>query len=312
MAKGSCYVFLGPELGEKQDAINEIRKKLKSPEETSFYAGETPVPEILAFVQNASLFAESRLIFIKNADAITKKDETEAVAAYLKRPQDDTTLVLISDATNISKTIENQTTPGNKKVFYELFENRKSDWIAAFFKRQGRSITPDGIEMLLELVENNTDTLRQECTRLILFFDKDTRITGEEVEKVLSHTRQESAFSLFSRIAAGDLSRSLESLHSLLSAKESPQAILAGLAWCFRKLRDYSAALESGDSTESALNKAGIRVPKSRKDYEAAGKRYNADTCLSTTAEYDVLLRSSGSALESVLMDRYLCRIIVK
>jgi hypothetical protein len=40
--------------------------------------------------------------------------------------------------------------------------------------------------------------------------------------------------------------------------------------------------------------------------------RYNAaaaDACLALTAEYDILLRSSGAAMEAVLLDVYLLKI---
>ena len=70
----SCaYIFLGPELGKKQDAIDAIRKKLPGAEETVFYAGETPLGDIAATIENHSLFAEARIFLVKNAEQIKKK-----------------------------------------------------------------------------------------------------------------------------------------------------------------------------------------------------------------------------------------------
>ena len=137
-------------------------------------------------------------------------------------------------------------------------------------------------------------------------------VTAPEVEKWLSHSREESAFTLFSRIASGDISRAVESLRTLLAAKESAQSILAGLAWCFRKLRDYLNLLETGEVNNFELKKIGLSSPKAKDDYAAAARRYTAaaaDTCLALTAEYDILIRSSGSPLEAVLMDSYLLKI---
>jgi hypothetical protein len=34
-----------------------------------------------------------------------------------------------------------------------------------------------------------------------------------------------------------------------------------------------------------------------------------AEDCLALTAEYDILVRSSGTGLETILMDLYLCKI---
>ncbi|MDR2160482.1 MAG: DNA polymerase III subunit delta [Treponema sp.] len=311
-ALGTCYLFLGPETGEKEDAVGEIRERLGgagSFEETSFYAGEIPVSRICSILLNGSLFADSRLFLIKNAELVTKKDETALLASYIASPEPSTTLILISGETGISKVIEEKIDRKNRRVFWELFENRKTEWVESFFRRGGCRIDAGGVEAILELVENNTEALRRECSKLMLFLGKERTINGADVEKWLSHTREESAFTLFSRIAAGDLSKGIESLHALLAARETPQAILAGLAWCFRRLRDYLALSAAG---ETDMRKIGLTNPKARSDYTLAAGRYDTDAaedCLSLTAEYDVLVRSSGAGLEQILMDLYLCKI---
>ena len=317
-ARYGAYLFLGPELGKKQDAIDEIRKGCTGAEETVFYAGETPAGRIASAIQNHSLFAESRLFLIKSAEQIKKKDETDLIAACIKDLDADTALILISDETKLAAGLDNAVPKENRRIFYELFESEKSEWVRSFFRREGFSIDSGGVDTILEMVENNTEALRRECSRLMLFLHKPVvpgglpPVRAADVEQWLSHSRQESAFTLFSRIAAGDLSIALESLHTLLAARESAQSILAGLAWCFRKLRDYLALLETGEVNSFELKKIGLSAPKARDDYAAAARRYSAagaDTCLALTAEYDILLRSSGAALEPVLMDRYLLKI---
>ncbi|MDR2792323.1 MAG: DNA polymerase III subunit delta [Treponema sp.] len=313
------FLFLGPELGEKQDAVNDIRAKLKGAgapaEETSFYAGETAMQDIVSVLRNGSLFSDTRLIFIRNAENIKKKEEIDALTAYIVDPADNTTLILLSNENGVVKPIEHAISPNGKRIFWELFENRKHEWLVHFFRKEGFSITEEGIEAVLELVENNTDSLRRECFRLCRFIDssgKEKTITAEDAEKWLSHTREESAFTLFSRIAQGDLAKSLESLHSLLLAKETPSAILAGLTWCFQKLHDYLFLKEERSVDDTELRKIGLASPKARKDYEYAACRYDtwsADTCLSLTAEYNVRLRSAGQGLENLLMDRYVYKV---
>jgi DNA polymerase-3 subunit delta len=320
MAKGRCYLYLGPEIGEKQDAIGELRKQLKSAgkagtelalEESSFYAGETPVTDMVSVLRNGSLFADARLFLIKNADILKKKDEVELLASYMEAPQDDTVLVLMADTPGLDKHLETAADPKNKRIFWELFENRKTEWISTFFRREGYQITPEGIGAILELVENNTDALRRECSRLMLFLGKDTPADAAAVEKWLSHTREESAFTLFSRIAEGDLTRSIEILHTLLAAREAPQAIIAGLTWCYRKFRDYLSLTESGVPNDFELKKIGITTAKARKDYAAAARRgASADECLALAAEFDLLLRSAGAATEDVLMDLLVVKLI--
>jgi DNA polymerase-3 subunit delta len=312
MAKGSSHLFLGPEIGEKLEAIQELRKKLGgNPEEYSFYFGETPLNQILSVLLNGSLFADQRLIQIKNAEGIKKKEDIDAFAAYLEAPRDNTVLILVSDQTSVDKRLEKILGPQGKRVFWELFENQKTRWLENFFSREGCSISSDAVEAVLALVENNTDALRRECSRLILFLGKGA-IGLADIEKWLPHSREESAFTLFSRIARGDLEKSLGICRSLLAAREAPQAILAGLSWCFHKLRDYERLLKSGETSDFELKKIGLGSSKVREDYIQASRRYSltaVDRAIAVLASYDIMLRRGGRALEGLLMDLFLLEL---
>ena len=328
-----AWLFLGPEIGEKESAIKEIRKNLSSfgdvlsgeeklspgerfssggLEETVYYTGETTVSTMISHMRNGSLFAEKRLFIVKCAEGIKKKEDIDQLTSFIESPPDDTYLIMISEETSISKGIEKLVSPANKRIFWELSDSRKYEWVENFFRKEGFRIREDGIETILELVENNTAALKQECSRLTLFLERNSEISGEAAEKWLSHTRQESAFTLFSRIASGDLSRSLESMNVLLAAKEALPAIFAGLASCFRKLMNYLALKEEGVTDEAEFRKIGVSSPGAKRDYAAAGRRYNsasAETCLALTAEYDLLTRASGTFPEQILMNKYLYKI---
>jgi DNA polymerase-3 subunit delta len=313
----SCFLFLGPELGDKQDAIKELRLKLTQgtvfPEETTFYAGETPISKISSVLLNSSLFAEKRLFFIKNAELIKEKSEIEFFASYIASGQKDTAVVLISDNNSLVKALEDKVPRENKRVFYEYFENKKIEWLRSYFRREMCTVTDDAIGTILEMVENNTEALKRECSRLIFFLKNKKEINSADVEEWLSHSREESAFTLFSRIASGDLSRSLESLHSLLAVREKPRVLFAGLAWCFRKLRDYISLMDSGETSDFEFKKIGLGSPKIRRDYEQAFRRYDAagtDRCLALIARYDVLTLAGGDALECILMELFIYHLI--
>ncbi|MCL2043800.1 MAG: DNA polymerase III subunit delta [Treponema sp.] len=316
-----AYIFLGPEIGKKQDAIEDIRKKISkgksagdadSIEETVFYAGETEAITIANTVQNHSLFAQLRLFIVKNADQIKKKDAITIIASCMEELDPDTVLILTSDEFKLAAGLDNCCPKENRKVFYELFENEKNEWVRSFFRREGRSIDTGGVEAILEMVENNTEALRRECSRLLPFLPKDRSVTTEDIEKWLSINREISPFTLFSRIASGDVSKAIETLHTLLAAKERATGILLILASCFKKLREFLTLSKSGESNSFELKKIGI-FAFNKGDYTAAARRYNAqavDICLAITAEYDLLTRASGTALEEVLLDMYVLKIL--
>jgi DNA polymerase-3 subunit delta len=321
MAKGKSFLFLGPELGEKQDAVEIMRGELTKkygapPEETSFYAGDTHAANITSFLLNGSLFSESRLVFVKNAELLKKKDETASLASYLKNPTDDTTLILVSDATGIDRALEGTLPKDAKCVFWELYESKKPEWVRSYFRREGFSVDDDAVNTILELVENNTDALRRECSHLALFAGNEDgtkgAISADKIEKWLSHTRSESAFTLFSALAAGNLSKSIEIMNTLLATEDTPIGIIAGLSWCFKRFRDYCELAARGAASDIELKKIGITTAKGRRDYADAERTFGlaaADRCIALCAEYDLAARSGGAAMGSILSNLYLYKL---
>lgn len=318
MAKGEVYIFTGPEIGERQEALNELRARIikntgMPPEEQSFYVGETSIADILSIIRNGSLFSENRLFILKNCENLKKKEEVESLVKYCEHPHEDTYLVLLSDEISIDRNIENVVPRDHRRVFWELFENRKQEWVQAFFRREGFSIEPAAVETILELVENNTDALKQECSRLCLVLDKNHPITAEQVESYLTHNKEESPFTLFAHLARGNLVKSLETLHTLLNSKESVQALLAGLLWCFRKLENYLILEHQGLLSEMELKKIGLGSRKAQEDYRQASKTFSLSRVhhiISLLAKTDVEIRMAGSPMEGLLMELLLYSIL--
>lgn len=322
MSKGSGYCFLGPELGEKKDAIDAIRTRLKkecggAPEETSFYIGENDVQEAVSLALNGSLFAACRMIFIKNAELI-KKEDVAALAQVIESPHDGTVIFLISDQTNIDKALEACFKGEYKKIFWELFEEKKTQYVERFFREAGCGIEKDAVSVLLEYVENNTDALRQECSKIALFVKTEggTRADAETIERLLAHSKQETVFSLFSAVMRADFTKSISVCRALLAAQTAPQAIFGFLTTAFCIFGDYCELAARGLDNDSELIKIGVKK-LAKKDYSSARRVYGdtaSEKMLSLTAEYDIATRAN-SHLQELLMDMFLykiCRLAVR
>ncbi|MDR1095964.1 MAG: DNA polymerase III subunit delta [Spirochaetaceae bacterium] len=316
MKKGICYLFTGPEIGEKADETERVRAVLREKygaalEETTFYALETPVGEMTGIMLNGSLFSSARLFIIKNAEAVKKKEDVKMLVSVLENLDESTTVILLSDENGVDRTVE-KTVGANKKIFWEMFESRKKEWLQSFFRREGYAVTPDAVDTILEMVENNTGALRNQCRNLFLFCDKSKPVTAADIERLLSRTRTESTFTLFSAIASGNTEQSLEILHTLLDAKESAVSIFAGLVWCWHKLRDYQLLLAASNATDFELKKIGLSSSKVRADYVNAARIYSLDDanrCIALAAETDIQIRASGTALERLLLEWYVYKV---
>jgi DNA polymerase-3 subunit delta len=312
------YLFMGPEQGEKDDAIARIRDSLRAKykaglEETLFYAGENGALEIAGAVANGALFSDARFFLIKEA-SLFKKADVPALASAFATLDANTTVILVSDETKVEKDLDALALPQNKKVFWELFDSDKVAWVNQFWRKNGYKITGDAVDVLLDMVENNTEALRQQCGRLMLFLKKDKPVDTEDVAAWLSHTREESPFTLFSAIAAADREKAFHITRVLLGAKQAPVAIFAGLTYCYKRLRDYATVASRAHASDLDFVKIGFKSRLMRRDYDALWKNFHGSSLLASrllalTAAFDMEIRTADSSFQEILMDMYIYKI---
>lgn len=321
------YLFTGPEFGERNDAIenlkNSVSKKFGSVDNYLFYASETPVNEFMSVLQNESLFSEATFITVKNAETIKKKDEIEIILNWIKNVKsENAVLVLVSDEISIDSKIEKAVPSSNQKKFWEMYEDKKLPWLQNYFSKNGYTLTEDAGNLILSLIENNTQSLKAECSKFFICFPKGTKITEETVDKILTHTREENAFSLFDAMSNSQktsqerFQNSLEILQKIrLSKENSSVMIIAGLSSCFRKLSLWHKLRLEGKNDDFNLKINGFSSAKIKKQYLSASKNWTSgetSAILSILAETDMNIRSGGTLLENTLLEKALYEIIIK
>ena len=321
------YLFTGPEFGERNDAIenlkNSVSKKFGSVDQYLFYASETPVNEFMSVLQNESLFSEATFITVKNAETIKKKDEIEIILNWIKNVKsENAVLVLVSDEISVDSKIEKAVPSSNQKKFWEMYEDKKLPWLQNYFSKNGYTLTEDAGNLILSLIENNTQSLKAECSKFFICFPKGTKITEETVDKILTHTREENAFSLFDAMSNSQktsqerFQNSLEILQKIrLSKENSSVMIIAGLSSCFRKLSLWHKLRLEGKNDDFNLKINGFSSAKIKKQYLSASKNWTSgetSAILSILAETDMNIRSGGTLLENTLLEKALYEIIIK
>ena len=321
------FLFTGPEAGERNETlkttINSLKKKFGDTEEYHFYASETPVQEFMTVLQNESLFAGSTCVVVKNAEVIKKKEDIEMISSWISSCTSETSvLILTSDSISVDTKLEKLIPPSNKKVFWEMFEDRKVPWIVSFFRKNGYNITDDAAELILEMIENNTEALRNECSRFFLCFEKNHLITEEDVDQILAHNREESPFTLFNSIAdytkpsTVRLEQALSILQKIRNSKESNGIqFIAGLTWCFRKLKLWLEINPTGSLNDFELKKNGFSSKKMQTQYKNASRIWDikqTNKILSLLAQTDIQIRQTGSISEDNLLELMIYSIIIK
>ena len=317
----SVYLFLGPEEGEKRKKINSIENSIsksigEKPEKHIFYPFEKKVSEIVSLMKNGSLFSAHKFIIINNAEEIKKKADVELIIDICKKPVKGNTLILRSNANSIDKKIEKVIPSNNKIIFWEMFENQKKSWISSYFNKFEQKINPDAIDHLLEMVENNTSELKIACEKISFFFDKGKIITEDEIETYLYHSREESVFSLFDKMAQKDLEGALEINKKLsLSSDNTPISIISGLLWQFKKLLNLKTMLSKRLSIQEAMLKQGIRGKKNQKNYQTALGNYTLhelQKIIVILSDHDFMLRNSKSDMQKIIIEILIYKCLVK
>ena len=130
----NAYIFYGPELGKKKDAVDAVKEKFPGAEEFTFYTGESNIGIVADTLLNISLFADARIVNVKNAELLKKKDEIELLVSCVKKMEKKTALFLFSDEIKIAANIEDSflqagVPKANCRIFYEMFEREKSEWL---------------------------------------------------------------------------------------------------------------------------------------------------------------------------------------
>ena len=314
------YLFLGPEIGQKADEILKIQDTFQKQagedsEIHKFYPYDTSMGQVISLMKNGALFSSYKFVTFMNVEEL-KKDEIAELISYIKSPGTECTLFLVSDKTSVDKKITTAIPGKAVRIFWELFENQKKSWISNFFRKEKIEITDDAIEMILEMVENNTNDMRNACSKLSIFFGENSRIEEEDIEHFIYHSKEENVFTLFKKIATGDFSSSVEILHKIaLSGEGSPVQLISGLQWQFRKLLTLSQLFSKRYNREEALSKAQIRGKRNQQTYLNGLNSYSTrelQNIIVLIAKYDILARELNKDNHLILMELFIYYCVTK
>lgn len=323
------YLFTGPEFGKRNDAVDAVKKafikKVGEIDEHSFYLCETPFSQVMTILQSGTLFSNGVFVVCKNAELLKKKDELQMISEWLESAEGSAILVLVSDEISVDSKLEKivPNTKQNRQKFWEMFESDKLPWVINFFTKNGYLITKDAAQLILDLVENNTETLKQECSRFFVCFEKDHEITEADVDSILTHTREENVFSLFNQMCNTSVSdekrfeNSLAILQKIkLSNDSSSTKLLIGLASCFRKLEKWHILHNENPYIDDfELKKNGFSGSIMQKQYRNAAKIWSvgqAAAILANISAVDMEIRSGGTLIENTLLNTLIYQIVLK
>jgi DNA polymerase-3 subunit delta len=319
MNDSSLLLLLGPELGEKEDFLHALRRRIDKAaggalEVGKYFAFETPLEQVIGSLQNGKLFASHSLAIVRNAESIKGKDSVAALKAFAAKPPDGATLVLVSDAYKVDRGVAGVVPKAATRVFWELFEDKKRSWVAGYFQKAGVTVGEEGIDLILEMVPNDTLSLRTECANLCFHYEGKAELTVDDLDAFLVHDRGETVYTLFDALVTRDLNLGLEVLQKiLLSGDANASQVVGGLYRQFSALRTLSAARSQGLPAEQMFRDLRILGKKRQAAYQKALRAYSeqeVNGVILLLADLDRRLRDGRGDIHALMLEHAVYRIV--
>ena len=310
--------------------VKSLKKKFGEVEEHVYYLSETSIGQVLSVLDNGNLFASATCVICKNAELLKKKEDVQLVEEWCKSADESgeasSALIFISDEISVDSKLDKLVPADNKKKFWEMFDNQKIPWLTDYFRKNGYTLTADAAQMILDMVDNNTLALKNECSRFFVCLEKGKTVTPEDIDSFLTHNREENAFTLFKQMIASydsenkRLQESLDVLQGIrLSKDNSSVMIIAGLSSCFRKLVLWHHLQEESNGgygpSEATLKSNGFASSLIQGQYRKAAKVWTkgqATAILAQLSSTDMEIRSGGTAMEDILLQKLIFEIVTK
>lgn len=302
------YLLLGPDITAKRQFIQQLYASLSDPETYTYYAPELDIPSLISVLQTESLFHEHLLVCIQTAERMSDRKSLSLLLSSTFHSR--AVLIFLSEEIKVPIFLEKAIPAGNKKIFWEMFVDRRVTWIMQYVERKGGHIEEAAAQTLSQLVTGSPGDFAEVLDSLIaLQLDL---IREEHVDAHIVHSKKETIFSLFEALSEKNLSRAVHILQILLLQREAEGRILYWLQSQFRKLRELSQLLADGMRPDEALQKLNIRG----KNYQASclkiARESAMDYALMLLAEVELLLRTQPEHAHARILELLLYHLIRK
>jgi len=326
-------LLAGPEEGEKLEFVERYAKALRKDypdlETHSVYGFDGDGSELDGLLSMPSLFSSHRLVILKHFEDEKKNPNlVKVLDSYIKSPQEDVDLLILSNLlpsalpSGITKQLKDKE---DTIIFYELFENKKEDWIRQHFSHEGMRIGRDALLLLLDLVENNTLELKAYSDQIISYMlaKGEKTVTEDDIRSYLSFTKTVDGYTLFEFVANKDLEGALRASAKMLSSSSgSEMQITSVLSKQFRLLESFLWLRGSMSEEEAFKNASSFPVSgyehkgigfRSKDTFRKAARNYSANDAkriIELLDRADVEIRQMSNEMKKTCVDLLLNTII--
>ena len=200
------------------------------------YGGDRKGQEIAAAAQTLPMFAERRLVMVKQSEGLSEADQA-ALVEYFKNPSPTTCLLFVGKKPDLRRkfSVDLKKT-GEMVEFKPPYENQLPAFIMSEASLAEVRIAHEAAELLLLLSGTNLQELASQIEKLAGYVGAGKTITLESVREIASDTRADSVFDLANALGEKNLGIALRKLQTVLRDGQAPLFVLNMLTRQFRQL----------------------------------------------------------------------------
>ncbi|KEO83766.1 DNA polymerase III subunit delta [Tumebacillus flagellatus] len=282
-----------------------------------FHYDEQPVQLAVHEAETVPFLSERKLILVQNCGAFTSAKsprvdhDPDALQAYLENPAPYSTLILTVLAEKLDERKKLTKTAQQKAAvipFTSLKEPECREWVAGEVKRQGSSITHDGIARLVLSVGTNLRLLRSEIEKLTLYAGPGGTIDEATVDELATRTMEQNVFVFLDEVVRLRMERAMRMMYDLLKNKEEPIKLLFLIARQVRMMLQVKLQSGRGYNINQIAQQLGVHSYPAKIAGEQ-GARYSVkelEKLLFDLAELDYKIKTGQigdrAALEMFLL----------
>jgi DNA polymerase-3 subunit delta len=262
------------------------------------YGSKVDAQDVVAHASSFPMMAERRVVVVKEPEKLATTDAArDALAAYIKKPLESTSLVFVAEKPDFRKKLFS-----DLKKFAELIEckplwdNEVPGWISERIAKLGKQASPEACRLLQAYAGNSLRGLQTEINKLFVFIGDKKQIEPEDVAGVVGETKGYTIFELQNAIGRRDCRTAIQIVERMLEHGESPQFMIVMLTRFFTQLYKLTELKQRRLSDREIASEIALSpfVVKQYLSHVANFSTEQIEQCFRSLLEADVTLKSTS------------------
>ena len=195
------------------------------------------INDILTICRQYPVFAERRIVVVREAQYLNRKDQWMALSDYLEQPLLSTILIILFKHKKLDKRWEVTKKIMNKSVYLEsdrLREYEVAPWIKEWLGMMDFEIDDWHAKMIADNLGNDLSRVANELEKLKLALPKGAKITADDIEKYIGISREYNTLELSDAVQRKDIAKAISIINYFSkNPKSGPFPLVIGILYAF-------------------------------------------------------------------------------